>query len=160
MNRYLVLTSSLAFHAEGIYFMDYKVKLLCDCANVRYVFVTWLSYITLNINNLTHLMCGVKIMIRSQWFQDNPLVLKFLVGERYKGWISRPPLSVHSVWGKHLVLASSLAFHAEDVYFKVLQDWTSQFIMVWASTSSWPRASCSMQRVFCIITRVELCGYT
>ena len=25
--------------------------------------------------------------------------LKYLVGERYKGWISRPPLSVHSSVG-------------------------------------------------------------
>ena len=30
--------------------------------------------------------------------------LKHLVGERYKGWISRPPLSVYSSVGKHLVL--------------------------------------------------------
>ena len=105
MDRYLILTSSLAFHAEGIYFTDYKVKLLCDCANVRYIFVTGLSYITLNINNLTHLMCGVKIVIRSQWFQDNPLVLKFLVGERFKGWFSWPPLQVYTSVIRHLALA-------------------------------------------------------
>ena len=44
-------------------------------------------------------------MIRSQWFQDNPLVWKFLMGERYESWISRPPLLVHSSVGKHLILA-------------------------------------------------------
>ena len=27
------------------------------------------------------------------------------MGERYKGWISRPPLSIHSSVGKHLILA-------------------------------------------------------
>ena len=27
------------------------------------------------------------------------LNLKYLVGERYKGWISQPPLSVHSIVG-------------------------------------------------------------
>ena len=31
--------------------------------------------------------------------------LKHLVGERYKGWISRPPLSIYSSVGKHIVLA-------------------------------------------------------
>ena len=31
--------------------------------------------------------------------------LKYLVGERYKGWISRPPLSVYSSVIKHLTLA-------------------------------------------------------
>ena len=31
--------------------------------------------------------------------------LKYLVGERYKGWISQPPLSVYSSVGKYLVLA-------------------------------------------------------
>ena len=30
--------------------------------------------------------------------------LKYLVGERYKGWISRPPLSVYSSVIKHLAL--------------------------------------------------------
>ena len=29
-------------------------------------------------------------------FQLKPFLLKYLVGERYKGCISRPPLSVHS----------------------------------------------------------------
>ena len=104
MDRYIVLTLSLALHAEGIYFTNYKVKLLCDFANVRYVFVRWLSYITLNINNLTHLMGGVKIVIRSQWFQDNQLVLKILVGKRFKGWFSRPPLLVYSIVIRHLAL--------------------------------------------------------
>ena len=32
--------------------------------------------------------------------------LKYLVGERYKGWISQPPLSVYSSVIKHLALAS------------------------------------------------------
>ena len=32
-------------------------------------------------------------------------LLKYLVGERYKGWISQPPLSVHSSVKEHLVLA-------------------------------------------------------
>ena len=32
-------------------------------------------------------------------------LLKHLVGERYKGWISRPPLSVYSSVIKHLALA-------------------------------------------------------
>ena len=50
-------------------------------------------------------MCRVKIVIRSQFFQDYPLVLKILVGERYKGCISQPPLLVHSSVGKHLILA-------------------------------------------------------
>ena len=31
--------------------------------------------------------------------------LKYLVGERYKGWISRPPLSVYNSVIKHLALA-------------------------------------------------------
>ena len=31
--------------------------------------------------------------------------LKHLVGERYKGWISQPPLSVYNSVGKYLVLA-------------------------------------------------------
>ena len=31
--------------------------------------------------------------------------LKYLVGERYKGWILRPPLSVYSSVIKHLALA-------------------------------------------------------
>ena len=31
--------------------------------------------------------------------------LKYLVGERYRGWISRPPLSIYSSVIKHLALA-------------------------------------------------------
>ena len=71
-------------------------------------------------------------------FKIKTVLLKFLVGERFKGWISWTPLLVHSSVSRHLVLASSLAFHANGVYFIVLQDWTSRFIVVWTNSSSWP----------------------
>ena len=38
-------------------------------------------------------------------FSLKTFCLKYLVGERYKGWISQSPLLVHSSVGKHLVLA-------------------------------------------------------
>ena len=38
-------------------------------------------------------------------FKLKTFLLKHLVGERYKGWISRPPLSVYSSMIKHLTLA-------------------------------------------------------
>ena len=38
-------------------------------------------------------------------FYLKTFLLKYLVGERYKGWISWPPLLVHNSVGKHLVLA-------------------------------------------------------
>ena len=82
-------------------------------------------------------MCKVKIVIRSQWFKDNPLVLKFLVERDTRVGSHGLHCRFIVVWGKHLVLASSLAFHAEDVYFIVLQDWTYPFKVVWISTSSW-----------------------
>ena len=37
-------------------------------------------------------------------FKLKTFLLKHLVGERYKGWISRPPLLVYSSVIKHLTL--------------------------------------------------------
>ena len=73
-------------------------------------------------------------------FQIKTFLLKFLVGERFRVDSHSLHYQFIVVWSRHLVLASTFAFHEEGVYFIVLQDWTSQFIVVWANTSSWPWA--------------------
>ena len=106
-------------------------------------------------------------MRRSQWFQDNPLVLKFLVGERYKGWNSWPPLSVHSSVGKHLVLAYMPRDPKGWCLLHSIQDWIYPFKVVWTSTSSWsiclviPKEDVLFHGTTSLKTIREMkCGYT
>ena len=70
-------------------------------------------------------------------FQIKTFLLKFLVGERFRVDSHSLHYQFIVVWSRHLVLASTFAFHEEGVYFIVLQDWTSRFIVVWANILSW-----------------------
>ena len=85
-------------------------------------------------------------------FQIKTFLLKFLVGERFRVDSHSLHYQFIVVWSRHLVLASTFAFHEEGVYFIVLQDWTSQFIVVWANTSSWPWALHSKTQTLHVIS--------
>ena len=45
------------------------------------------------------------------------IILKHLVGERYKGWISRPPLSVHNSMKYILCLCFELSIPCREYLF-------------------------------------------
>ena len=70
-------------------------------------------------------------------FLTKNIYLKHLVGDRYKGWISRPPLSVHSSMGKHLVLVNMPRGPKGGCLLHSTTRFNYPFKVVWASTSSW-----------------------
>ena len=59
-------------------------------------------------------LCVIRLCM---FYIEKPFLLKHLVGERYKGWISRPPLSVHSSVKYILCLCLKLSIPCREYLF-------------------------------------------
>ena len=82
----------------GLYYIIYLYIYIYINTRIK-VFIYW------NLFLMRLGLCFQEVLALLWFLILKTFNLKYLVGERYKGWISRPPLSVYNSVIKHLALA-------------------------------------------------------